>query len=71
MFKYAKTHIPENNMDKFTEKIPSPSEANYRGKYRGGQDHFSEFQKGDLNKSIEGGDKKNDPYFNIQNLNND
>ena len=29
MFNYAKTHIPDNNMDKFTDKVPSPSEKNF------------------------------------------
>jgi hypothetical protein len=33
-----------------------------------GHDNFSEANKGNINKSIEGGtaDQKNDPYFNLQ-----
>ena len=40
IYKYARTHVADNNMEKFTEKDHSPSEANYRGKQRG-RDHFS------------------------------
>lgn len=66
MFNYAKTHIPDN-IDKFTDKVPSPSERNYHQPRFLGQDHYSEANKGVLNKSIEGtGDQKNDPYFNMQ-----
>ncbi len=39
MFNYAKTHIPENNMDKFTEKVPSPSEKNFHQSRLFGQDN--------------------------------
>ena len=69
MFNYAKTHVPDNNMDKFTEKVPSPSERNFHQPRFMGQDNFSEANKGFINKSIEGGgagDQKNDPYFNMQ-----
>lgn len=53
VFKYPKTHVPEN-IDKFTEKLPSPSEKNFRRHFLKG-DMLSEINKRNYNQSV-GGD---------------